>query len=242
MLKGTAIHKSFGKTEILHGIDIQMSPGTITTIIGPSGCGKSTLLRSLALLDPPTSGEVAVDDLSIKFPRDTPVPTSQVWPQLTVVFQQLFLWPHLTIRGNILLPLRSRAVADAEARVELILQDFGIAGFADRHPNEVSLGQRQLGAIARALALEPRYLLLDEVTSALDVEYVAMILDRLQRLKAAGVAILIVSHLLDFARKSADQVVFIDQGFIVEKGTPEILTKPSTNRLERFLGLVMEAR
>ncbi|MEI6702398.1 MAG: ATP-binding cassette domain-containing protein, partial [Deltaproteobacteria bacterium] len=165
MLKGIAIHKSFGIKEILHGIDIQIEPGTITTIIGPSGCGKSTLLRCLALLDPPTTGEVVVDDLSITFPRDTPVPTDQVWPRLTVVFQQLFLWPHITIRQNILLPLRSRRVTNPEDRAETLLNDFGITEFADRHPNEVSLGQRQLGAIARALALDPRYLLLDEITS-----------------------------------------------------------------------------
>ena len=242
MLKGIAIHKSFESKEILHGIDIQIEPGTITTIIGPSGCGKSTLLRCLALLDPPTTGEVVVDDLSITFPRDTSDPTDQVWPRLTVVFQQLFLWPHITIRQNILLPLRSRHVANPEDRAETLLRDFGITEFADRHPNEVSLGQRQLGAIARALALDPRYLLLDEITSALDVEYVAMILDHLKKLRAQGVTVLLVSHLLDFARKSADQVVFMDQGHVVERGSALILENPKTTRLERFLGLVREAR
>ena len=136
--------------EILHGIDINVEPGTITTLIGPSGSGKSMLLRNLAMLDPPTSGEVVVDELSVTFPRDTPVPTVQVWPRLTVVFQQLFLWPHITLRQNIHLPLRCRHATDADDRVESILEDFGISDLADRHANEVSLGQRQLAAIARA--------------------------------------------------------------------------------------------
>lgn len=242
MLEGIDIRKSYEKTEILHGINIRIEPGTITTIIGPSGCGKSTLLRCLALLDPPTAGKVVLDGEQIAFPRTEPIPTQDVWPRLTVVFQQLFLWPHLTIRQNALLPLRIRGTSDPEDRVETIIQDFGIASFADRFPNEVSIGQRQLGAIARALALEPRYLLLDEITSALDVEYVAMILERLRMLRSDGVALLLVSHLIDFARKSADQIVFMDNGTVVEQGNSTILDRPETKRLERFLGLVLDAR
>ncbi|MCX7176041.1 MAG: ATP-binding cassette domain-containing protein [Proteobacteria bacterium] len=242
MLKGLKIRKSFGEVEILHGIDIQIEPGTITTIIGPSGSGKSTLLRSLALLDPPTSGSVVIDGEEMIFPRDTPVPANFAWPRLTVVFQQLFLWPHLTLRQNAVLPLRSRGISSPEDRVNQIIHDFGIAGLADRFPNEVSLGQRQLGAIVRALALQPRYLLLDEITSALDVEYVAMILERLKTLREEGVALLLISHLIDFARRSADQIVFLDGGTLVEQGTPAILDNPESSRLERFLGLVLEAR
>jgi ABC-type polar amino acid transport system ATPase subunit len=241
-LVGIDIRKSYGDAEILRGIDLRVEPGTITTVIGPSGSGKSTLLRSLALLDPPSSGEVVLDDERIVFPRREPLPTEAVWPRLTVVFQQLFLWPHLTIRGNILLPLRSRGFSEPERRAESVIHDFGIATFADRFPNEVSIGQRQLGAIARALALQPRYLLLDEITSALDVEYIAMILDRLKRLRSDGVAILLISHLIDFARKSADQVVFLDTGVVVEIGPPTILDAPASYRLERFLGLVLGAR
>lgn len=242
MLEGVDIFKSYGAAEILHGVNVQIHPGTITTIIGPSGSGKSTLLRSLALLDPPTAGAVVLDGKRIAFPRQEPIPTEEVWPRLTVVFQQLFLWPHLTIRQNALLPLRSRGITDAERRVATVIQDFGIASFADRFPNEVSLGQRQLGAIARAFALEPHYLLLDEITSALDVEYVAMILEKLKQLRDRGVALLLISHLIDFARKSADQIVFLDGGSVVEQGTPEILNRPQSKRLERFLGLVLGAR
>ncbi|MBK5275588.1 MAG: amino acid ABC transporter ATP-binding protein [Desulfuromonadales bacterium] len=242
MLKGENIRKSYGDVEILHGIDINIQPGTITTIIGPSGSGKSTLLRSLALLDPPTSGTVTIDDLTMTFPHDTPIPTELVWPRLTVVFQQLFLWPHLTLRQNAVLPLRSRDIDSPEDRVDQIIKDFGINGLADRFPNEVSLGQRQLGAIVRALALEPRYLLLDEITSALDVEYVAMILERLKTLREQGVALLLISHLIEFARHSGDQIVFLDGGTLVEQGTPAILDNPQSGRLERFLGLVLEAR
>ena len=239
-LKGVGVRKAFGPMEILHGVDIEIKPGTITTVIGPSGSGKSTLLRSLALLDPPNSGDIVLDGQCISFPRKEAVPA--IWPQVTVVFQQLFLWPHLTLRQNALLPLRARKVDDPEERVERIIQDFGIASFADRFPNEVSIGQRQLGAIARAFALNPRYLLLDEITSALDVEYVAMILERLQRLKGDGVGLLLVSHLIGFARKSADQIVFLDGGSIVERGPASILDKPQTCRLRQFLGMVLGAR
>ncbi len=242
MLKGEKIRKSFGDIEILHGIDIQVEPGTITTIIGPSGSGKSMLLRSLALLDPPTSGTVFIDEQAITFPRNTPIPTQFAWPRITVVFQQLFLWPHLTIRQNAVLPLRSRGILSPEDRVDQIIKEFGISSLADRFPNEVSLGQRQLGAIARALALQPRYLLLDEITSALDIEYVAMILDRLKSLRNRGVGLLLVSHLIDFARHSADQIVFLDNGTLVEQGPPTILDNPKSSRLERFLGLVLGAR
>ena len=242
MLQGIGIRKSFATTEILHGVDIQIEPGTITTVIGPSGSGKTTLLRCMALLDPPTAGDVVIDNTTISFPRSTPLPTQDIWPRVTIVFQQLFLWPHLTIRQNALLPLKSRRVDHPKDRVAAVIEDLGIASFADRFPNEVSLGQRQLGAIARALALEPQYLLLDEITSALDVEYVAMILERLKRLRSERVAILLVSHLLDFAKKSADSIVFLDEGAVVEQGSPGILAKPKSPRLERFLGLILEAR
>jgi len=241
-LRGIGIHKRFGDSEILHGVDLQVEPGTITTVIGPSGSGKTTLLRSLALLDPPEVGEVVLDEHRIAFPRTEPLPTGDIWPHLTVVFQQLFLWPHLTIRDNVLLPLKSRRVDESSDRAEAAIQGLGISSFVDRYPNEVSLGQRQLGAIARALALEPRYLLLDEITSALDVEYVAMILERLKTLRSTGVGILIVSHLINFARQSADQIVFLDEGAVVESGSPTILDKPLSERLEKFLGLVLGAR
>lgn len=242
MLEGIGIRKSFGSTEILNGIDIQIEQGTISTVIGPSGSGKSTLLRCLAFLDPPTTGDIVLDGEKITFPRSTPIPKDEIWPRLTVVFQQLFLWPHLTIRQNALLPLKSMGMESPDDRVETVIQDLGIALFADRFPNEVSIGQRQLGAIARALALEPRYLLLDEITSALDVEYVGMILKKLRQLRADGVAILLISHLLDFAKRSADQIIFIDNGAVAEHGSPRILENPTSERLERFLGLVLEAR
>ncbi len=242
MLKGEQIRKSYGDVEILHGIDIEIHPGTITTIIGPSGSGKSTLLRNLALLDPPSSGVISIDEQRLTFPREEAIPKEQIWPKLTVVFQQLFLWPHLTLRQNALLPLRSRGRKDSEDRVDQIIKEFGINGLADRHPNEVSLGQRQLGAIVRALALDPKYLLLDEITSALDVEYVSMILEQLKLLREQGVALLLISHLIDFARHSGDQIVFMDAGSVVEQGTPAILDNPQSGRLERFLGLVLEAR
>lgn len=241
MLEGKNLHKSYGDAKILNGIDIKIEPGTITTVIGPSGCGKTTLLRALALLSPPCSGEVCIDDRIFEFPGAASEKISMVWPEVTVVFQQLFMWPHLTLRENAMLPLQSRGVDGAHKVVEDLITELGVIEFADRYPNEVSVGQRQLGALVRALALEPKYLLLDEVTSALDVEYIALVLGRLKKLRDCGVGILIVSHLLQFARNSADQVVFLVGGEVVERGPAPILDNPSTKRLAGFLGRVVEA-
>lgn len=242
MLEGIDLSKAYGQAKILTDINVKVEPGTITTVIGPSGCGKTTLLRSLALLDPPTSGRVSVDGQRFVFPRDGGNSPFPIWPDVTVVFQQLFLWPHLTIRENAMLPLRTRGDANAHDKVDRIIQDFDISRFADRYPNQVSIGQRQLGALIRALALEPKYILLDEVTSALDVEYIALVLSCLKRLRSEGVGLLVVSHLLRFAQDSADQVVFLVDGQVMESGPTDILSNPGTERLERFLGQLFQAR
>lgn len=156
------------------------------------------------------------------------------------MFQQLFLWPHLTLRENILLPARNIG-GDIDARVEELIDLFAMHDFIDRYPSEASGGQKQRTALARALILNPTYLLLDEITSALDVEQISRILSCLQQLKERGIGIFIITHLINFARKAADQILFIDKGEIQAHGGPEIMTTPNNARLSEFLSLVAEA-
>ena len=218
-------------------ITLEAKPGQITAIIGPSGSGKSTLIRALSLLDPPTSGSVELDGRRYDFPMLGGSRNSPPWPMLGVVFQQLFLWPHLTLRQNILLPLKLRGLVRVQARVRELIAHFELEEAAERFPNETSLGQRQRAAFIRALVLEPHYLLLDEITSALDVEHVGKVLNELRDIRSRGVSVIAVTHLLGFARRSADQVLFLDGGRIVEQGAPSILTAPQSPRLKQFLSL-----
>jgi ABC-type polar amino acid transport system ATPase subunit len=241
MLIGQNIKKSFGGNEVLRGVDITVKPGKITVLIGPSGGGKTTLLRSLALLDAPDSGTISIDDTSYKFPLHQGQRITPPWPRLTVVFQQLFLWPHLTLRQNIELPLRKRKMIEGNEHLEKLIEAFDMSHFINRYPNEASLGQRQRVALARALVLEPAYVLLDEITSSLDVEQVSVILSHLQALRDRGIGVLLITHLIGFARRAADQVVFLDDGEVVEDGRPELLDSASHERVQRFLSVIQSA-
>lgn len=238
MITVERLSKSLGGRLILSDISTAVAPGAITAVIGPSGAGKSTLLRAMSLLDPPDRGTVTIDGQAYAFPRSNSATLSPPWPLLTVVFQQLFLWPHLTIRQNITLPIEMANGSAPDGRVEQLLDLFDMRDFAERYPNEVSLGQRQRGAIARALALRPKYLLMDEITSALDVEYVAALLNHLKVLRQEGVGILLITHFIGFAKRAADQVIFMEGGKIIEAGGPDILTRSKTPRLAEFLSLV----
>lgn len=245
MLEGIDITKSYEnkkKNVVLKKVSAGVKPGEITALIGPSGSGKSTFLRMLSLLEHPDEGVISLDDQNYEFPlvngkQDHRFP----WPLLTIVFQQLFLWPHLTIRKNIMLPLQNVNGAGKNEQVEELINYFELEDFVDRFPNEASLGQRQRAAIVRALALNPKYLLLDEVTSALDVEHVGKLLQRLKLLKSQGTAIMLVTHLIGFARQSADQVVFMEDGEITEYGGPQLLTSPKSERVAKFLSLIHSA-
>lgn len=239
MLIGKEINKTFGEKVALKNVNLTIDQGQITALIGPSGSGKSTLLRALALLDPPDSGNVTVDDIVYTFPKRN----GQIqppWPKLTIVFQQLFLWPHLTIRQNITMPLKTLGDNHHEVVDELV-ELFDLHEFTDRYPNQVSLGQRQRAAIARALALKPAYILLDEITSALDVEHVGRLLAHLKTMRDRGTGILLITHLIGFARRAADQVLFMDDGRIIESGGAEILVSPRSERMAKFLSLVDSA-
>lgn len=237
MLIGKKITKQYRGIEILKGVDIKVEPGKITSLIGPSGGGKTTLLRVLSMLDLPDTGSIFLDSEKYNFPVQ-PNEITPPWPRVSIVFQQLFLWPHLTLRENILLPLKGAVDNEHIAELIKILQ---MEEFIDRYPNQVSLGQRQRVALARALALNPEYLLLDEITSALDVEQVNIILNHLQILRDKSVGILIVTHLLNFAQRASDNIVFLDQGQVIETGGKEILEKPKNERIQKFLSIVKAA-
>lgn len=241
MLTGTNILKSHRNNEILKGVDVQLEPGQISVIIGPSGSGKTTLLKALSLLDPPDSGSVSIDDWSCDFPVKDMKKILPPWPKLTVVFQQLFLWPHLTLLQNITLPVALRFKDEKKERVDELIKLFDMESFIHRYANEASLGQRQRAALVRALLLEPKYLLLDEITSSLDVEQVAIILTHLKELATRGIGILTVTHLLHFARDAADCVIFMDSGKIIEQGGKEVLLNPKQERIKKFLSVIESA-
>ncbi len=236
MLITKNITKKFKDRVVFDGVSLEIKPGTITSIIGPSGAGKTTLLRTLAMLELADKGEISIDDKKYSFPIKA-LDTSP-WPNITIVFQSLFIWPHLTLRENILLSL-GKNVSDSNTKhLKELIDLFSMGEFIDRYPNEVSLGQRQRTAIVRALILNPKYLLLDEITSSLDVEQIGIILLHLDTIKKQGVGVVIVTHLLNFAKNASDQIVFLDQGTILEKGGKEILENPIHPRFKKFLSII----
>jgi glutamine transport system ATP-binding protein len=235
MISARNIHKSFEGRKILDGIDMDIEPGKITCLIGPSGSGKTTLLRALGLLEYPEQGDILIDAKKYHFPlpKDKPEIKKGPWPKVTVVFQSLFLWPHMTLRENIALPAlnKKRSINNLDKKIDKLVAAFDMA----------SLGQRQRVALARALILEPQYVLLDEITSSLDVEQIEKILNYLQMLRAEGMGVFLITHLLGFARRAADKIVFVDGGKIQEQGGPEILENPQSPRLKQFLATVEAA-
>lgn len=234
MLLAKDITKKIDGREILKNVSLSLESGEIVSIIGPSGAGKTTLLRTISLIDLPNSGSLSIGDNKYQFPIEQAEAIKYPYPELTVVFQQLFIWPHLTIRQNLTLPLRNNF---DEKHFDEVTGLFQMKSFLDRYPNEVSLGQRQRAAIARALLLKPKYLLLDEITSALDIEQSHLILSHLKQIADKGVGIVFVSHALHFASKISKKVIFMDEGKIVEEGTGEILENPKTERLKKFISI-----
>lgn len=244
MLIGKDIRKAIAGRIILNGINLTIAPGKITALIGPSGSGKTTLLKTLSFLEQPDSGSISLDGATYSFPQGKHWHPQKVWPHVTVVFQQHFLWPHLTLRQNITLPLKlhpTRRELNLDKNVDELIDLLDLAPFIDRYPNQASLGQRQRVALARALVLDPAYILLDEVTASLDVEQVSVILSHLQKLKSRGIGMLIITHLIGFAARAADQVVFLDDGKVIEFGDAELLRSPKHERVARFLSVIESA-
>ena len=235
------LHKSFGDKEVLKGIDLEVAAEEMVFIIGPSGSGKSTLLRCCNRLEEPQRGSIRFDGADLMAPG---VDINQMRRHIGMVFQSFNLYPHLTALGNVALALRQAAglpKVDADERARTALARVGLADRAAAFPGELSGGQQQRVAIARALALEPRILLMDEPTSALDPELVGSVLSVIRELKESGMTMLIVSHEMQFAREAADRVVFMDGGEILEEGAPEdIFSAPKQERTRAFLRRVLK--
>jgi len=234
--------KRFGSQTVLSGIDLAVAEHEVVVVIGASGSGKSTLLRCVSLLEELDDGTVRLDGEDITDPR---VDADRVRARFGVVFQAFNLFPHLSVLENVTLAPRvvhGVGRGEAEDRAHALLARVGLAEKAKEYPDRLSGGQQQRVAIVRALANEPRMLLLDEITSALDPELVGEVLRLVRELKDQGVTILMATHEMGFARQVADRVVFLDGGRLVEQGPPEVvLTNPSQPRTRQFLARVIDA-
>ncbi len=234
------LKKSFGENEVLKGINQHIAKGEKVVIIGPSGSGKSTFLRCLNLLETPTSGEITVDGQKI---LDKKCNVNLVRRKMGMVFQQFNLFPHLTVLDNVTLaPLKFKMGTKEEIteRALQLLDRVGVKEKADSYPIQLSGGQQQRVAIARALALNPEIMLFDEPTSALDPEMVGEVLDVMKQLATEGMTMAVVTHEMGFAREVADRVLFMDEGIVMEEGTPEqIFQNPQNPRTQSFLSKVL---
>jgi polar amino acid transport system ATP-binding protein len=236
------VTKAYGDRAVLRGIDLSVPEHAAVALIGASGSGKSTLLRCIDLLEEIDDGDVLLDGAVITDPSVDPVGVRR---RLGMVFQSFNLFPHLTALQNVVLaPARAHGMAraEAEAYARELFARFGLTGREGEHPDRLSGGQQQRVAIARALATRPRALLLDEVTSALDPELVGEVLTVVRELKADGMTMLIATHEMSFAREVADEVCFLHDGLILERGDPEqIFTAPKQAETQRFLRRLLEA-
>ena len=239
MLKVTSLKKNYGDNEVLKGIDIEIEKGEVVAIIGPSGSGKSTFLRCMNLMETPTDGEIYFKGQQLNNEKMKESEIDNIREDIGMVFQQFNLFPHLTVLDNITLaPMKRKNMskADAEQLAESLLSKVGLLDKKDAFPNNLSGGQKQRIAIARALAMNPDFMLFDEPTSALDPEMVKEVLLVIQKLVEDGMTLAIVTHEMNFAKRVASRVVFIDNGIIVEQGTPEeLFNNPQQQRTKEFL-------
>ena len=239
VVEARGIHKHFGALHVLKGVDLVVAERELVFVIGPSGSGTSTLLRCLNRLEEPSAGTVLVDGVDMLDPRTD---INHARQRIGMVFQSFNLYPHMTALGNVTLALRKvagRSRADADELGRAALARVGLADRAGHRPGELSGGQQQRVAIARAIALEPRVMLFDEPTSALDPELVGSVLGVMRGLRESGMAMVVVSHEMGFARNAADRVLFMDEGVIVEQGPPAaIFESPSEQRTRAFISQI----
>ncbi|HEY5520619.1 MAG TPA: amino acid ABC transporter ATP-binding protein [Candidatus Limnocylindrales bacterium] len=241
-LRVEGLHKSFDDLEVLRGIDLTVAEHEVVCLIGASGSGKSTLLRCVNLLEPIDAGRIWIEGTEITAPN---VRVDQVRRRIGIVFQAFNLFPHMSVIRNVTLAPRKvlkMSAAQADARATELLNRFGLADKRNEFPDRLSGGQQQRAAIVRALAMKPDILLLDEITSALDPELVAEVLDVIRELASEGMTMVIATHEMGFARDVADRVCFLDAGRILEEGPPsQILSTPREERTQRFLQRVISA-
>ncbi len=240
LIKVENLEKSFGKIEVLKGISTDIKKGEVVVIIGPSGSGKSTFLRCLNLLEEPTGGHIYFDNTDITDPK---VNINTHRQKMGMVFQQFNLFPHMTVLKNMTIsPIKVLGLSkqEAEERAMKLLERVGLADRANAYPSQLSGGQKQRVAIVRALCMQPDVMLFDEPTSALDPEMVGEVLEVMKSLAQEGMTMAVVTHEMGFAKEVADTVFFIDEGIIMEQGTPdELFNNPKSPRLKDFLSKVI---
>lgn len=240
MIRVSNLHKSFGKNDVLKGIDEHIEKGEVVVVIGPSGSGKSTFLRCLNLLEEPTSGKIIFEGNDI---TDKKVDINKIREKMGMVFQQFNLFPHKTVLENLTIaPIKVKGLSKSEAEKKAmeLLDRVGLSNKATAYPSSLSGGQKQRIAIARALAMEPDVMLFDEPTSALDPEMVGEVLSVMKDLAKEGMTMVVVTHEMGFAREVGDRILFMDNGNIVEQGTPEeIFSNPKNPRTIDFLSKVL---
>ncbi|MCW2600572.1 MAG: atrC [Frankiales bacterium] len=250
MVHAEKVHKSFGKVEVLKGIDLTVELGEVCCLLGPSGSGKSTFLRCINHLEKVDAGRLSVDGELVGYRQSgeklyelKEKETSSKRAEIGMVFQRFNLFPHMTALGNIVeAPIRVKGLGKAEAaeRARALLDRVGLSDKVDAYPAQLSGGQQQRVAIARALAMQPKLMLFDEPTSALDPELVGEVLDVMRGLAADGMTMLVVTHEMGFARDVGDTVVFMDGGVVVESGAPhDVINNPQQERTRAFLGKVL---
>ncbi len=236
------LHKSFGKHEVLRGVDLEVAEHEVVALIGASGSGKSTLLRCVNLLEPIEQGRIFLGGDELTRRQDV----NAVRRRIGIVFQSFNLFPHMTVLRNVTLAPRDAlglSKADAEERATTLLDRFGLADKRSEYPDRLSGGQQQRVAIVRALAMQPELMLFDEVTSALDPELVAEVLAVIRELADGGMTMVLATHEMSFARDTADRVCFLDEGRILEDGPPaEIFSSPREERTQQFLQRIIEAK
>ena len=239
MIELKDVRKSFGKNEVLKGINLQIDKGEVVVIIGPSGSGKSTVLRTMNYLEEPTSGHVIVDGMDLSDKNKL----NAVRTEVGMVFQNFNLFPHMTVLDNLTLaPVNVRKTDKKEAQdiAMKLLERVGLVDKAQMYPDSLSGGQKQRVAIARTLAMKPKVMLFDEPTSALDPEMVREVLDAMKSLADEGMTMVIVTHEMGFAKEVADRVLFVDGGQILEDGTPaQVFDTPSSDRTKLFLSKIL---
>lgn len=240
MIEVKNLHKSFNDVKVLSGINEEIHEGEVVVVIGPSGSGKSTFLRCLNLLETPDDGQVIIDGEQINLPK---VDVNRVRQKMGMVFQHFNLFPHLTVMENITLApveLKKMTPEQAQEKAMELLNIVGLAEKADAYPASLSGGQKQRIAIARSLAMEPEIMLFDEPTSALDPEMVGEVLDVMKNLAKSGMTMVVVTHEMGFAKEVGTRVLFMDEGNILESGTPqEVFENPTQERTKTFLSKVL---
>ena len=239
MISIKSLKKAFGSLEVLRGVDLEIEEREVVVIIGPSGSGKSTLLRCINYLEEPTGGEITVDGITLNGSENI----NRVRAEVGMVFQRFNLFPHMTVMENITLaPMKVRGISREEAveTAERLLAKVGLLEKAAAYPEQLSGGQQQRVAIARALAMKPKVMLFDEPTSALDPEMVKEVLQVMKDLAREGMTMVVVTHEMGFAREVGDRVLFVDQGVIMEQGTPEeVFNHPKEERTREFLSKIL---